>query len=111
MKIGIIGAGHIWGNCAERFVAGGHEVMLSFSRDPDSPARLRDGLGDGASVGSPRDAVGFAELVVLSVPRSPPSQPARRCPPRPATDPTHRSAQGETPWQSRSTSPAGASAS
>ena len=34
MKIGVIGAGRIGGNCALQAVKGGHEVKLSFSRDP-----------------------------------------------------------------------------
>jgi 8-hydroxy-5-deazaflavin:NADPH oxidoreductase len=34
MRIGIIGAGHIGGNVARQAVADGHEVKLSFSRDP-----------------------------------------------------------------------------
>ena len=35
MRIGIIGAGNIGGNCAQRFIISGkHEVKLSFSRDP-----------------------------------------------------------------------------
>ena len=41
MRIGIIGAGNIGGNCAQRFIVSGkHEVKLSFSRDP----RTRLGL-------------------------------------------------------------------
>jgi len=33
MKIGVIGAGRIGGNCARQAVKAGHEVMLSFARD------------------------------------------------------------------------------
>ena len=31
MRIGLIGAGHIGGNCARQAIKGGHEVMLSFA--------------------------------------------------------------------------------
>ena len=69
MRIGIIGAGNIGGNCARRFVASGkHQVMLSFSRDfAELEAFARD-LGAAASAGTPEDAVHDCELVVFSVP-------------------------------------------
>ena len=52
MRIGIIGAGNIGGNCAQRFIVSGkHEVKLSFSRDPANLARFARQLGD--------DALGF----------------------------------------------------
>jgi len=69
MRIGIIGAGHIGGNCARRFVASGkHEVRLSFSRDPENLARLARELGERASVGTPLEAVRYSDVVALSVP-------------------------------------------
>jgi 8-hydroxy-5-deazaflavin:NADPH oxidoreductase len=34
MRIGVIGAGRIGGNCARQAVKGGHEVMLSGSIPP-----------------------------------------------------------------------------
>ncbi len=68
MKIGIIGAGRIGGNCARQALKSGHEVMLSFSRDPSSLEQQAQELGDRASTGSPGEAVAFADVVVLSVP-------------------------------------------
>jgi predicted dinucleotide-binding enzyme len=68
MKIGIIGAGRIGGNVARLLIAGGHEVMVSFSRDPASLRALADELGSGASTGTPREGVEFADVVVVSVP-------------------------------------------
>jgi predicted dinucleotide-binding enzyme len=69
MRIGIIGAGNIGGNCARRFVASGkHEVKLSFSRDPAKLAELAGELGGRASVGTPTEAVRYGEVVVVSVP-------------------------------------------
>ena len=68
MRIGVIGAGRIGGNCARQAVGAGHEVMLSFSRDPANLEELATELGERASTGAPRDAVGFGDLVILSVP-------------------------------------------
>jgi predicted dinucleotide-binding enzyme len=68
MKIGVIGAGRIGGNCARQAVKGGHQVMLSFARDSSKLDELAAELGAGASVGSPADAAAFGEVVILSVP-------------------------------------------
>jgi 8-hydroxy-5-deazaflavin:NADPH oxidoreductase len=68
MKIGVIGAGRIGGNCARQAVRGDHEVMLSFSRDPSTLGTLATELGSRASVGTPADAVAFAEVVIFAVP-------------------------------------------
>jgi predicted dinucleotide-binding enzyme len=68
MKIGIIGAGRIGGNCARQAVKGGHQVMLSFGRDPSKLEQLASELGDRASTGSVADAVAFGDVVILSVP-------------------------------------------
>ena len=68
MKIGVIGAGRIGGNCARQAVKAGHEVMLSFTRDPAKLVQLTSELGDWASTGTAADAVTFGEVVILSVP-------------------------------------------
>jgi 8-hydroxy-5-deazaflavin:NADPH oxidoreductase len=68
MRIGIVGAGRIGGNCATQFAKGGHEVKLSFSRDPSRLEALAAEIGDRASVGSPAEAAEFGEVIVLSVP-------------------------------------------
>jgi 8-hydroxy-5-deazaflavin:NADPH oxidoreductase len=68
MKIGIIGAGHIGGVMAGLLTAAGHEVMLSFSRDPARLRALAADLGDRATVGEVAEAADFGEVVVLSVP-------------------------------------------
>ena len=70
MKIGIIGSGHIGGNCARRAAKAGHELLLSFARDPAKLESLRDECGKQASIGSPAEAVAFGELVIVSVPWS-----------------------------------------
>ena len=68
MRIGVIGAGHIGGNCARQAVKAGHEVKLSFARDPAKLEALASELGDRATTGTVDDAVAFGEIVILSVP-------------------------------------------
>jgi len=67
MKIGIIGTGHIGGTLAKLWVAAGHEVLLS-SRHPDELKPLAKQLGPRARVGTPREAVSFGDVVLVSVP-------------------------------------------
>lgn len=68
MKIGIIGAGRIGGNAARLFADAGHEVLLSFARDQAKLDALAEQIG--ARIGTPSDAVAFADVVMLSVPWS-----------------------------------------
>ena len=67
MRIAVIGAGRIGGNVA-RQLAGGHELVLAFSRDRARLERLAADLG--ARVAEPAEAVAAAELVVVAVPWS-----------------------------------------
>jgi predicted dinucleotide-binding enzyme len=67
MRIGIIGAGRIGGNCARQFVRGGHDVMLS-SREPTKLTPLAEEIGEGTTVGTPAEATEFADVVVIAVP-------------------------------------------
>jgi predicted dinucleotide-binding enzyme len=66
MRIGVIGAGRIGGNAAQLLAKAGHEVVVSFSRDQDKLEALARELGGRA--GTPREAVQFGEVVILSVP-------------------------------------------
>jgi predicted dinucleotide-binding enzyme len=68
VKIGIIGTGRIGGGLARQLAGAGHELRLSFSRDPGKLAELARELGAGASVGTPAEAVDFGEVIVISVP-------------------------------------------
>ncbi len=68
MKIGIIGAGNIGATLARSWVAAGHEVLLSYSRDPQRLRSAAEALGPSARAGTPRDAAEFGEVVVVSVP-------------------------------------------
>ena len=66
MKIGIIGAGNIGGNLARLLAGAGHQVQVSFSRDPAGLARLAADIG--ATAASPAQAAAHGEVVVISVP-------------------------------------------
>jgi 8-hydroxy-5-deazaflavin:NADPH oxidoreductase len=68
MRIGIVGAGRIGGNCATQFAKGGHEVKLSFARDRGRLESLASEIGDQAGVGTPAEAAEFGEVVVFAVP-------------------------------------------
>jgi 8-hydroxy-5-deazaflavin:NADPH oxidoreductase len=70
MRIGVIGAGRIGGGIASQLADAGHELELSFSRDRAALEGLARGIGQGASAGTPAEAVEFAEAVVVSVPWS-----------------------------------------
>ena len=67
MRIGIVGAGRIGGNAGRLFARAGHEVMFSGSRDPAKLDEVAAAAGGGRT-GSPREAVEFGEVVMLSVP-------------------------------------------
>ena len=67
MRIGIVGAGRIGGNCAAQLAKGGHEVKLS-GRDPSKLEPLAAEIGDAASVGTPAEAKAFGEVVIFAVP-------------------------------------------
>ena len=68
MQIGIVGAGRIGGGLARQLSGAGHEVMLSFSRDPAALRRRAEAIGPGVGAGGPAEAVAFGEVVVISVP-------------------------------------------
>ena len=66
MRIGVIGAGRIGGNAARLFAHAGHDVLVSYSRDPDKLQAVAARIG--ARAGTPREAAEFGEVVMLSVP-------------------------------------------
>jgi predicted dinucleotide-binding enzyme len=66
VRVGVIGAGRIGGGAARLLARAGHEVMLSFSRDP---GRLRAQAEEiGARAGTPAEAAAFGDVVILAVP-------------------------------------------
>jgi 8-hydroxy-5-deazaflavin:NADPH oxidoreductase len=70
MNVGVIGAGRIGGNAATLLARAGHPVLLSFAKDPARLERLAADIGPLAKVGTPRDAVEFGDVVIVSVPWS-----------------------------------------
>jgi predicted dinucleotide-binding enzyme len=66
VKIGIVGAGRIGGNLATQWARRGHDVLLSFKRDPDELDAMADAAG--ARSGTVGDAVAHGDVVVVSVP-------------------------------------------
>ncbi|MEA2380644.1 MAG: 8-hydroxy-5-deazaflavin:NADPH oxidoreductase [Solirubrobacteraceae bacterium] len=66
MRIGVIGAGRIGANAGRLWRNAGHEVMLSFSRDPAALEERAAAIG--ARAGTPAEAAAFGEVVMLSVP-------------------------------------------
>jgi 8-hydroxy-5-deazaflavin:NADPH oxidoreductase len=67
MRIGIVGAGKIGGNCARQFAKGGHQVKLS-GRDSAKLEPIAAEIGGAASVGTPAEVAEFGEVVVFAVP-------------------------------------------
>jgi predicted dinucleotide-binding enzyme len=67
MRIAIVGPGRIGSNCARQFAKAGHDVVLTFSRDPANLEQIAADVG-GTAVADPAEAVAGAEVVVFSVP-------------------------------------------
>jgi predicted dinucleotide-binding enzyme len=68
MRIGIIGTGRIGANLAEQWVRRGHDVVVSFKRDPEALDAVAEETGSRAS--SVAEAASHGETVVVSVPWS-----------------------------------------
>lgn len=68
MRIAIVGAGRIGGNAARLWSRAGHDVLISFSRDPDRLAARAAEIGEHVLATSPADAVADADVVMLAVP-------------------------------------------
>ncbi len=68
MKIGIIGAGNMGSGLGKIWAQNGHRIMFSYSRDISKLEKIARAIGSNASVGTPTEAVQFADVVVLSVP-------------------------------------------
>jgi predicted dinucleotide-binding enzyme len=66
MRIGMIGSGRIGGTVGRLLARAGHEVLFSYSRDPGKLAEMAAQVG--ATAGTPSEAVGFSDVVVLTVP-------------------------------------------
>jgi 8-hydroxy-5-deazaflavin:NADPH oxidoreductase len=67
LRIGIVGAGMIGSTLAKLWIDAGHEVRVA-SRHPEKLKALVKSLGARASAGTPKEAVEFADVVMLTVP-------------------------------------------
>src|SRR4051812_49973252 len=67
VKIGVIGSGRIGSTLGGLWVKAGHEVMFS-DRDAEQAKRVAAELGARARSGTPREAVAFADAVLIAVP-------------------------------------------
>jgi 8-hydroxy-5-deazaflavin:NADPH oxidoreductase len=68
MKVGIIGAGRIGANLAHQWVKRGHDVVVSFKRDPEALNAVAEETG--ARAGTVAEAASHGEVAVISVPWS-----------------------------------------
>ncbi len=66
--VGLIGSGHIGSTVARLALAGGHDVVLSNSRGPETLAELVAELGDGARAATAAEAAAAGDIVVVTVP-------------------------------------------
>jgi 8-hydroxy-5-deazaflavin:NADPH oxidoreductase len=68
MNIGIIGAGNMGSGLGKLWAQNGHQLMFSYSRDTTKLEKIAQEIGTNASVGTPAEALQFADVVLLSVP-------------------------------------------
>jgi 8-hydroxy-5-deazaflavin:NADPH oxidoreductase len=66
MNIGIIGAGNMGSALGKIWAQKGHKLMFSYSRDPAKLEKIAQSIGSNAHVGTPTEAVQFADVVLLS---------------------------------------------
>ena len=66
--IGILGSGNLGATVARLAVLAGHDVVLSNSRRPETLWPLAAALGPRARTGTPEDAAGAGDIVLVSVP-------------------------------------------
>src|SRR5262249_6557444 len=77
MNIGVLGAGTMTHALGRRFVADGHRLVVSYSRDPQKLEETARDLGGGTGVGSPADAAQFGDVLLLGPSWSGAAEPRR----------------------------------
>jgi len=70
MRIGILGSGLMGGKLGTLFARAGHEVVFSYARHRSKLEHLARDAGKRARAGTPREAAGGADAVLLAVPWS-----------------------------------------
>lgn len=66
MNIGIIGSGNVGSTLGELWAKAGHQVMFSFSRDPERLRTLASKIGPNATSGTPAEAANFADVILFA---------------------------------------------
>ena len=66
MKIGIIGSGYVGSTIGKLWAKAGHQVMFSFSRQPERLKNLSQEIGSNALNGTPAEAGSFGEAVLFA---------------------------------------------
>src|SRR5512144_1250943 len=67
LRIGILGSGLMGGKLGTIFARAGHEVVFSYARTEAKLRRLARQAGPRARAGTPAEAVGEADAVLLAV--------------------------------------------
>jgi predicted dinucleotide-binding enzyme len=67
MRIGIVGVGNIGSGLGSLFAKNGHQVMFSYSHDPQKIQRVVNEAGPNARSGTPEEAARFGDVIVLAV--------------------------------------------
>ncbi|WP_205555518.1 NADPH-dependent F420 reductase [Pectobacterium polaris] len=69
IRIGVIGSGSLGGAVGRAWVKSGHEVMFA-SRHPEELRSMTEALGPRASVGTPKEAASFGDVILVALPYS-----------------------------------------
>ncbi|MBW4582085.1 MAG: NAD(P)-binding domain-containing protein [Tildeniella nuda ZEHNDER 1965/U140] len=67
MKIAIVGSGNMGGGLGRLWAKAGHEVIFSYSRNPDKLQQLAVLAGNQATVGDTKEALAKSQVVMLAV--------------------------------------------
>jgi 8-hydroxy-5-deazaflavin:NADPH oxidoreductase len=67
MKIAIVGSGNMGGGLGKLWAKAGHEIVFSYSRNPDKLQQLAVAAGNQATVGDMKEAVAKSQVVMLAI--------------------------------------------
>src|SRR5512144_2895948 len=67
MRVGILGSGLMGGKLGTLYARAGHEVMFSYARSEQKLKRLARDAKGAARAGTPREAAGESDVLLLAV--------------------------------------------
>jgi 8-hydroxy-5-deazaflavin:NADPH oxidoreductase len=67
MRVGILGSGLMGGKLGTLFARAGHEVLFSYARSEQKLNRLARDAKGAARAGTPREAAGESDVLLLAV--------------------------------------------